>query len=62
MKHYFRPGREDFRAAIFKAMPKMLGEGSGRSAKQEMRDIIQRMTPKTWKRDQVRLLAILDGE
>ena len=23
MKHYFRPGREDFRAAILKAMPKM---------------------------------------
>jgi hypothetical protein len=25
MKHYFRPGREDFRAAILRAMPKMLG-------------------------------------
>ena len=27
MKHDFRPGREDFRAAIFKAMPKMLADG-----------------------------------
>ena len=26
MKHYFRPGREDFRAAILKAMPKMLAD------------------------------------
>jgi hypothetical protein len=25
MKHYFRPGREDFRQAILRAMPKMLG-------------------------------------
>jgi integrase len=24
MKHYFRPGREDFRQAIMRAMPKML--------------------------------------
>ncbi len=30
MKHYFRPGREDFRAAIFKAMPKMLSDGGQR--------------------------------
>lgn len=60
MKHYFRPGREDFRAAIFKAMPKMLADGGQRSAKEEMRDIIERVTPKTWKRDKERLLALLD--
>lgn len=60
MKHYFRPGREDFRAAIFKAMPKMLGEGSSTSAKEQMRDIIGRVTPKTWKSDKARLLALLE--
>ena len=26
MKHYFRPGREDFRQAILRAMPKILGD------------------------------------
>jgi len=31
MKHYFRPGRGDFRTAIFKAMPKMLADGGQRS-------------------------------
>jgi len=31
MKHSFRPGREDFRAAIFKAMPKMLADGRQKS-------------------------------
>jgi hypothetical protein len=60
MKHYFRPGREDFRAAIFKAMPKMLADGGQRSAKEEMREIIHRVTPRTWKSDKARLLALLD--
>jgi hypothetical protein len=29
LKHYFRPGREDFRHAIESAMPKLLMEGGG---------------------------------
>jgi len=59
MKHYFRPGREDFRAAIFKAMPKMLADGGQRSAKEEMRETITRMSARTWKKDQARLLKLL---
>ncbi len=59
MKHYFRPGREDFRAAILKAMPKMLGEGGQQSVKEEMRGIIEGMTARTWKRDRARLLELL---
>ena len=35
MKHYFRPGREDFRAAILKAMPKMLADANGRKSVKE---------------------------
>ncbi len=41
MKHYFRPGREDFRAAIFRAMPKMLADGGQRSVKDEMRFVLE---------------------
>ncbi|MCZ7636840.1 MAG: hypothetical protein M5U12_12825 [Verrucomicrobia bacterium] len=41
MKHYFRPGREDFRAAIFKAMPKMFADGGEQSAHDEMRAILE---------------------
>ena len=37
MKHYFRPGREDFRQAILRAMPKMLGAGAQMSARDEIR-------------------------
>ena len=61
MKHYFRPGREDFRAAIFKAMPKMLADGGNRtSVKEEMRQVLDAMTPKTCKSDRTRLLGLLE--
>ncbi|HNQ25065.1 MAG TPA: hypothetical protein PKK06_18455, partial [Phycisphaerae bacterium] len=60
MKHYFRPGREDFRAAIFRAMPRMLADGGAqRSVKEEMRRIIEGMTARTWKRDSARLLDLV---
>jgi hypothetical protein len=35
MEHYFRPGREDFRTAIFRAMPDMLADGGQRSVEDE---------------------------
>ncbi|MCP5516646.1 MAG: tyrosine-type recombinase/integrase [Verrucomicrobiales bacterium] len=59
LKHYFRPGREDFRQAILAAMPKMLGEGSRKSAIEEAREILQGMTAKTWRRDREQLLRLL---
>ncbi|MBE7504417.1 MAG: hypothetical protein HS113_29820 [Verrucomicrobiales bacterium] len=59
MKHYFRPGREDFRAAIFKAMPKMLADGGQQSVKDQMRAILEGMTARTWKRDRVELLELV---
>jgi hypothetical protein len=59
MKHYFRPGREDFRQAIMRAMPKMLGKPPPKPEKEKMRRILERVTPKTCKRDRARLLQIL---
>jgi integrase len=35
LKHYFRPGKEAFKAALETAMPKMLTEGTGREQKSE---------------------------
>ncbi len=58
LKHYFRPGREDFRQALSKAMPRMLGEGSASSVKTEMLQIIQGMTGQSWKRGRERLLEL----
>ena len=60
LKHYFRPGREDFRQVLVKAMPKMLGEGSPGSAKDEMRRVVEGMTERTWRRDRQRLLEWFD--
>jgi len=60
LKHYFRPGREDFRAVLVKAMPKMLGEGESKpSVKDEMRQIIESLTAKSLAKDRVRLLQLL---
>jgi integrase len=42
MKHYFRPGREDFRQTLEKAMPELL-MGGERSRDDQLRGIIERM-------------------
>lgn len=47
MKHYFRPGREDFRQVLLKAMPKMLSDGGDASATQEMGAILKSMKART---------------
>lgn len=59
MKHYFRPGREDFKQVILKAMPKMLSDGGDKPAKEEILAIVQAMTPETCGRDRARLLELL---
>jgi hypothetical protein len=60
MKHYFRPGREDFRQAILKAMPKMLADGGGqKSVRDQVLAILEQMTAKTWKRDRAQALKLL---
>ena len=40
LKHYFRPGREDFRAVLAQAMPKMLGHGSTKPTKEQMKELL----------------------
>jgi hypothetical protein len=60
MKHYFRPGREDFRTAILKAMPKMLADHPRQtSAKEEILAIIDQTSAKTWKADSQRLRELV---
>jgi hypothetical protein len=60
MKHYFRPGREDFRQAILRAMPKMLGDGEQQTLKDQVLAILVRMTAKSWKTDRARALELLE--
>ncbi len=57
-KHYFKPGREEFRREFEKAMPRMLMNGA-KSRDEQLREIIESMGPKKL---QMRALAILDGK
>lgn len=61
MTRYFRPGRKDLRAAISKAMPKMLADGKQRSVKDDMREIVEGITARRWMRDNVRLMEVLNS-
>ena len=58
MKHYFQPRREDFRQALQSAMPKLLTNGI-KSPKDEIREILERASLKTWKSDKVKLVNLL---
>ena len=58
LKHYFRPGREQFRVALQAAMPRMLMNGA-KSRDEQLKEIIETMTPKTWKKDKARALGLL---
>jgi integrase len=67
LKHYFRPGQEDFRLALEGAMPKLLTAGTsatvvtavpvGNSAKDEMREALERVRPKALREQLLALLA-----
>jgi hypothetical protein len=59
MKHYFRPGREDFRQAILRAMPKMLGDGEQRSVKDQVLAILEGMTARSWRRNKAEAMRLL---
>jgi integrase len=60
LKHYFRPGREDFRQVLFKAMPRLLSQGPVSSpCTPQIREIVEGMTGRTWRADRARLLALL---
>lgn len=49
LKHHFRLGREDFRAVLAEALPKMSGLGNSKPiAKEEMKRILERSTNWIW--------------
>jgi integrase len=60
LKHYFQPGQEAFRQALQSAMPKLLTNGQ-KSPKDEMREILSRMTVKTLKKDKARIEELVAG-
>jgi integrase len=58
LKHYFQPGREAFRQALHAAMPKLLTNGQ-KHPKDEIQEILAKMTAKTWKKDTTRLKELI---
>ncbi|MGO8696796.1 MAG: tyrosine-type recombinase/integrase [Limisphaerales bacterium] len=61
LKHYFKPGKEHFRALIQSAMPKLLMDGS-KTRDEQMKEILEKMTDKGWRAGRNKLLRLLDGK
>jgi hypothetical protein len=60
LKHYFRPGREQFRQAMQAAMPKMLSAGGNVPTRDDqIRAILAKMTAKSLRQDKERILELL---
>jgi hypothetical protein len=59
LKHYFQPGREEFRQALQEAMPKLLNNGTP-TPRERMIRILERMTAKSWQKDAERLRQLVE--
>ena len=62
LEHYFQPGREEFRQLIQTNMPMLLTNGQTapeKSAKEQMLEVLEKMTVRTWKRDREKLRELL---
>jgi integrase len=64
MKHYFQPGREDFRRTLTGKLPSVIAGGRDKKPLDtaELRAFLRRMKPKTWARIRDELLTRLPAE
>lgn len=58
LKHYFQPGREEFRRALQSAMPKLLTNGQ-KTPKDQMLEILGQISAKTLQKDTKRLRELV---
>lgn len=58
LKHYFQPGREEFRRALQSAMPKLLTNGH-KTPKEQMLEVLGHISAKTWQKDAKRLRELV---
>ena len=61
LKHYFKPGREQFRAAMLKAMPTMF-TASRTTPEGEVRKLVAGLNAENWRTTQTRLTKLLEKE
>lgn len=63
MKHYFQPGREDFRRTLAGKMPSLLVGGATEAEPPSLKEVfakLKTMTPKNWESLQKDLLSKLE--
>jgi integrase len=60
LKHYFQPGREEFRRALQSAMPKLLTNGH-KTPKDQILEILDRISARTWQKDGERLRGLVSA-
>lgn len=61
LKHYFRPGREEFRKTITSAMPKLLTQGTKiEPPKEQLLKLVDGMNEKTWRKRQDELRRLIN--
>ena len=61
LKHYFKPGREQFKAAMANAMPEMLA-GPRRAPKHDALELLKGMNSQNWRKRRARLIEILSDK
>jgi len=64
MKHYFQPGRDEFRRTLAGKLPALIGGTSDSKPLDplELRTQLKSMKPKTWKRIRDELISALPSE
>ncbi len=61
-RHYFKPSADQVRREFSKAIPGLLHEGETETPRARMRDILEAMNARTWKRDRAELLKLMEEE
>jgi len=71
LKHYFRPGRKEFRSALQDAMPKLLTDGVATTEPQhgdkslsavDIRSMVHKMNARNWKKIREKILVAIPEE
>jgi len=63
MKHYFQPGREEFRRTLMGKLPSVIGGGPDKAPldSSRMRKLLVAMTPDNWREVRDLILSAIDG-
>ena len=60
LKHYYQPGRDDFRHALQSAMPKLLTNGTATKREQAL-ELLQKMNAKNWNKVREKVARLVEA-